>query len=72
MDFFSCEGRKYLVVPDKYSGWAEVYDFNRGVSMEDMVKKLLSWSTTLRTPNRLTSYNGLQFKSAEFKEFCES
>ncbi len=49
-----------------------MYDFNRGVPTEDTVKKLLSWSTTLGTPNRLTSDNGPQFKSEEFKEFCES
>ncbi len=34
VDFFSCEGREYLVITDKYSGWPEIYDFTRGVSTQ--------------------------------------
>ncbi len=71
-DFLSCDGREYLVVMDKYSGWPEIYYFTRSVSTEDMMLRLLAWSTTIGTPNRLTSDNGLQFKSKEFKEYCKN
>ncbi len=72
VDFFSCDGREYLVIMDKYSNWPEIYDFTRGVSTEDTVLRLLALSTTIGTPSRLTSNNGPQFKSEEFKQFCKS
>ncbi len=65
VDFFSCEGREYLVITDKYSGWLEIYDFTRGVSTEDTVLRLLAWSTTIGAPNKLRSDYGPQFKSEE-------
>ncbi len=71
VDFFSCEGREYLVITDKYSSWPEIYDFTRGMSTEDTVLRLLAWSMTIGAPNRLTSDNGPQFKSEEFKEYCK-
>ncbi|XP_059096790.1 uncharacterized protein K02A2.6-like [Tigriopus californicus] len=70
MDLFHHAGREYLVIRDKYSGWAEVYDCGRGVSTEDVCQHILAWCMQLGVPRRLASDGGPQFKSKEFAEFC--
>jgi transposase InsO family protein len=72
MDLFHHSGKEYLVITDKFSGWPDIYEFrgNNGVSTEQVTKAILQWAKTLGVPNRITSDNGPQFKSNEFREFC--
>ncbi len=69
-NLFSYMGREYLVITDKYSGWPELFDFGRrGVnSVEEAISR---WSMVMGVPNCLTSENGPQFKSEEFKNYCK-
>ncbi len=69
-DLFSCEAREYMVIVDKYSSWIEVYDFNRGVCSKDVEKAFVKFFMTMGVPNRITTDNGPQFRSEEFKQFC--
>ncbi len=63
-------GREYLVITDKYSGWPELFDFGkRGVNSKDVEKAISRWSMAMGIPNHLTSDNGPQFKSEEFKNY---
>lgn len=70
-DLCEYDGRNYLIVTDKYSGWPEVYDMGgSGVNTGDTTKALVQWFKSMSVPLRLTSDNGPQFKSEEFNDFC--
>ncbi|QQP41149.1 Transposon Tf2-6 polyprotein [Caligus rogercresseyi] len=70
-DLFLYEGREYLVITDKYSGWPEVYDCGKsGVNTKDVEKAIARWMAALGVPVRLTTDGGPQFKGEAFKEFC--
>ncbi|QQP52720.1 Transposon Tf2-6 polyprotein, partial [Caligus rogercresseyi] len=70
-DLFLYEGREYLVITDKYSGWPEVYDCGKsGVNTKDVEKAIARWMASLGVPVRLTTDGGPQFKGEAFKEFC--
>ncbi len=70
-DLFTCEDREYLVITDKYSGWPEVRDFTKGVNTANVQKAFIQWFLTMGVPNRLTTDNGPQFRSAQFAAFCK-
>ncbi len=70
-DLFNCDGKEYLVITDKFSGWPEVWDFIRGVSSTDVQKAFMKWFMTMGVPNRLTSDHGPQFVSSDFAQFCQ-
>ena len=64
------EGKNYLVVMDKYSGWPEVtklrfFDTN---AVTDAFEKLIQ---TFGIPERIRTNGGQQFRS-EFKTWCET
>ncbi|QQP31428.1 Uncharacterized protein FKW44_025037 [Caligus rogercresseyi] len=68
-DLFLYEGREYLVITDKYSGWPEVYDCGKsGVNTKDVEKAIARWMAALGVPVRLTTDGGPQFKGEAFKE----
>jgi hypothetical protein len=70
-DLFAFNGKEYLVITDKYSGWPEVYSFpRRGVDTEDVTGMIQRWMATHGVPVRLTSDGGPQFKGEEFATFC--
>ncbi len=70
-DLFACEGKEYLAITDKYSGWLDVHDFCGGINTSAVEKAFMKWFLTMGVPNRLTTDNGPQFKSDEFHKFCE-
>jgi hypothetical protein len=70
-DLFSCEGREYLAITDKYSGWLDVSDFPGAINSLAVQKTFMEWFLTMGVPNRLTTDNGPQFKSEEFSYFCQ-
>ena len=70
-DLFNCEGRDYLAITDKYSGWLDACDFGGTISTGTVQRALMKWFLTLGVPNRLTTDNGPQFKSEEFARFCK-
>ncbi len=71
-DLFTCHGREYMVITDKYSGWAELFESGtNSFSTKKVKENFVRWFLALGVPTRLTSDNGPQFRSQEFKEFCE-
>ncbi len=70
-DLFSWENKEYFVITDKYSGWPEVFEYKRSMTTSDTTKDLMKWFMVLGVPNRITTDNGPQFKSAEFSDFCK-
>ena len=71
-DFFTHDGREFLVITDKYSGWPAVCGFGRkGVSTTETTNRLTGWAANMGVPTRLTTDNGPQFKSEEFKRYCQ-
>ena len=70
-DLFSHEGREYLVITDKYSGWPEVTDCGKtGVNTKFVARAIARWMAALGVPVRMTTDGGPQFKSEEFGDFC--
>ncbi|QQP34592.1 Transposon Tf2-6 polyprotein, partial [Caligus rogercresseyi] len=68
-DLFLYEGREYLVITDKYSGWPEVYDCGKsGVNTKDVEKAIARWMAPLGVPVRLTTDGGPQFKGEAVKK----
>lgn len=70
-DLFQFGNHEYLVITDKYSGWAEVHSYGRGVGTGGVTRALGEWMAAMGVPVRLTSDGGPQFKSEEFQRFCE-
>ena len=70
-DFFSQDGKEFLVITDKYSGWPDLWDCGRGVSTKTTIACISAWCSRMGVPNRMTTDNGPQFKSQEFADFCK-
>ncbi len=70
-DIFNYEGKDYLVITDKLSGWNDVYDIARGATSQDVQKHFMKWFISLGVPNRITTDNGPQFRSGDFVAFCD-
>ena len=62
-------GRMYLVLVDAYSKYPEVVKMNTTTSSAT-ISVLREVFSTQGLPEILLSYNGLQFTTSEFQEFC--
>ena len=60
-DYFSLQGRQYLVMVDRYSGWASVHQPKLGGSAKEFVRTLQGHCETFGVPEELSSDGGPQF-----------
>ena len=70
-DLFTHNGNEFLVITDKYSGWPMCVDVGKSASTKDVTNLMTFWASNMGVPNRITTDNGPQFKSEEFKTYCE-
>ncbi len=70
-DLFEVGGRHFLVITDKYSGWPEVYKYDKTTTTEDTAYRFRLWMAAMGVPVRLTTDGGPQFKGREFAQFCQ-
>ena len=68
MDFFQVQGRSYLVIVDKYSGWLSVLHFVKDTSA-NVVKAIREYFMTFGVCETLCSDGASTFTSHELKDF---
>jgi len=68
MDMLEYGGRNYLAVIDEYSRWLEVIHMSN-ISSQEVIMKLKNLFSRWGVPEKVTSDNGSQFTSAEFRKF---
>ena len=71
-DFFSLNGRQYLVTVDVYSDFFEVDDFGNNTTADRLVQATQKHFARYGTPVELHSDNGSQFTSEIFTDFLTS
>ena len=71
-DLFCVEGKDFLVIVDKYSGWPVITPFRqRGVTSAHVVRAVKGMMMEKGIPVKFHSDGGPQFASREFSQFCE-
>lgn len=71
IDFFSLEGKSFLIIVDNYSKWLEVFLMKRTHAFET-ISKFREMFSVFGLPDEIVSDNGPPFNSFDFKEFCDS
>lgn len=69
-DYFTLEGREYLVIVDRYSRWPGVH-LAKDESSKEMINNLKLHCETFGVPEVLTSNGGSQFVSKETQDFLD-
>ena len=69
MDLFDAIGKKWLVLLDRYSGYAWKAELNKTCTSK-VTGQLKSWFTEYGWPNVINTDGGPQFRS-EFQDFCK-
>lgn len=69
-DYFTYNGKDYVVIVDRYSNWPMVFRSESGA--EGLVKRLRETFVTFGIPEELTSDGGPQFKSGKTQEFLNN
>ena len=70
VDLFDAIGKKWLVMVDRYSGYAWLAELNRTCTAK-LTGQLTSWFTEYGWPNVIRTDGGPQFRT-EFQNFCKS
>jgi hypothetical protein len=66
-DYFSLEGRNFLVLEDRFSGWLRIYEAGAGLfDAKTLLKNLREWCMTFNIPEELATDGGLQITSGMF------
>ena len=68
-DFCELEGKHYLVIVDRYSGYPLIHAFNRPPNAEMTIEAMLHVFTMVGCPQRLYTDGGLQFTSDKTQQF---
>ncbi len=72
-DLFQSEGKHYIVMVDRYSGFPFVQQLTR-LNTNTITKVLHQWFMDWGIPVRLRSDGGPQFRglqNSEFQQFCD-
>ena len=70
-DYFSLEGRQYLVMVDRYSGWPSVHRAKE-VNDKELVRLLRNHCETFGVPEELASDGGSTYTSNRTQEFMRT
>ena len=71
--FFCVEGKDFLAIVVKYSGWPVITPFRqRGVTSAHVIRAVKGMMMEKGIPVKFHSDGGPQFASREFSRFCES
>ncbi|UYV71250.1 PKN2 [Cordylochernes scorpioides] len=70
-DLFSHAGYQYLVMVDRFSGWINVTQCGRAPTSTTVIRHLQKWMADYGIPEILTSDNGPQFSSQEFRSWTK-
>ncbi|UYV80583.1 K02A2.6-like, partial [Cordylochernes scorpioides] len=70
-DLFSHVGYQYLVMVDRFSGWINVTQCGRAPTSTTVIRHLQKWMADYGIPEILTSDNGPQFSSQEFRSWTK-
>jgi hypothetical protein len=71
-DIFEYAGRFYLVYTDRFSGWAEICQYNKCPNSEMVIASLRKYFTMFGVPNKFRSDGGLQFASEATRKFMHN
>jgi hypothetical protein len=69
-DYFTFNGKDYVVTVDRYSNWPMVYRSEHGA--EGLVKRLRETFVTFGIPEELTSDGGPQFTAGKTQDFLKT
>ena len=67
-DLRSCQGRKFLVYLDGFTGWPCLAQTGTSTSSHDVIVHLHCWFSDVGVPSVLCTDGGLQFSSRQFAE----
>ena len=70
-DYFSLEGRQYLIMVDRYSGWPSVYRAKEANGRK-LVKLMRTHCETFGVPEELASDEGSTYTSHRTQEFLKT
>ncbi|UYV80904.1 K02A2.6-like [Cordylochernes scorpioides] len=70
-DLFSHAGYQYLVMVNRFSGWINVTQCGRAPTSTTVIRHLQKWMADYGIPEILTSDNGPQFSSQEFRSWTK-
>lgn len=70
-DFFTVAGKSFLVIADRLSGWPVVVPCGGDTTAAHTIKMFCRYFREVGVPLRLRTDGGLQFTSADFKDFTE-
>lgn len=69
IDFYSLEGKTFLILIDTYSLWMEIFPMKK-TTAQDIIIKFRSMFSVFGLPDEIVSDNGPPFNSKEFSDFC--
>ena len=72
MDYYQIKGKSWLVIADRFSGWLCLYYFLREATSCDLVNTLKYYFCIFGVADQVSSDDGPQFRSNEFRQFLTS
>ena len=71
-DYFSYQGRNYIIIVDRYSGWLSIYSVGGGDNAEKLIERLKTHFLTFGISSELASDGGPTFTASATKRFLKS
>ena len=69
LDYFSLQGRNFLIIGDRFSGWLSIYETGEGqFDGKTLVKHFRAWCEVFNIPEEVSSDGGPQMMSTIFQE----
>ena len=69
---FWCQGKSWLAIADRFSGWLSLFYFPREASSQELINTLKNYFSTYGIAEQVASDDGQQFRSNQFKQFLSS
>ena len=69
MDYFSLEGKNFLAIGDRFSGWLSIYEAGPGqFDAKSLVNKVRGWCESFNIPEEIVTDGGPQLTSTVFQD----